>query len=240
MPDRAAIVTGASRGIGYALAEVLGEEGFALTVTARKPEGIERAANQLREKGYEVEDLAANMADEDSIRQVVERHRDRYGRLDVLVNNAGVGIGAPATEHQTKYVDMQVDVNLRAIIIFYRECLEMLSAAGAEHGSALVVNMASMAGKSPQPWLSVYSATKAAVVAYTQAMNKELNGDGIKSLALCPGFVETAMTEFIRDQVPAEEMIRTTDVAEAVRFALHVSPACVIPEIIFQRPGETT
>jgi NAD(P)-dependent dehydrogenase (short-subunit alcohol dehydrogenase family) len=98
MPDRAAIITGASRGIGYALAEVLGEEGFALTVTARKPEGIERAGNQLREKGYEVEDLAANMADEDSIRQVVERHRDRYGRLDVLVNNAGVGIGAPATE----------------------------------------------------------------------------------------------------------------------------------------------
>ena len=174
MPDRAAIITGASRGIGYALAEVLGEEGFALTVTARKPEGIERAANQLRDKGYEVEDLAANMADEDSIRQVVERHRDRYGRLDVLVNNAGVGIGAPATEHQTKYVDMQVDVNLRAIIIFYRECLEMLWAAGAEHSSALVVNMASMAGKSPQPWLSVYAATKAAVIAYTRAMNKEV------------------------------------------------------------------
>jgi short-subunit dehydrogenase len=70
-------------------------------------------------------------------------------------------------------------------------------------------------------------------------MNKELNGEGIKSLALCPGFVETPMTEFIREQVPAEDMIRTSDVAEAVRFALHVSPACVIPEIIFQRVDET-
>jgi short-subunit dehydrogenase len=70
-------------------------------------------------------------------------------------------------------------------------------------------------------------------------MNKELNGDGIKSLALCPGFVDTPMTDFIREQVPAEEMIRPTDVAEAVRFALHVSPACVIPEVVFQRPGET-
>jgi short-subunit dehydrogenase len=238
MPDRAAIVTGASRGIGYALAEVLGEEGFALTVTARKPEGIERAANQLREKGYEVEDLAANMADEDSIRQVVERHRDRYGRLDVLVNNAGVGIGAQATEHQTKYVDMQVDVNLRAIVIFYRECLEMLSAAGAEHRSALVVNMASMAGKSPQPWLSVYAATKAGVIAYTRAMNKEVAAKGVKSVAFCPGFVDTDMSDFIKQSIPAEEMLRPSDIGEALRFLLRVSPACVIPEIVFERPGE--
>jgi NAD(P)-dependent dehydrogenase (short-subunit alcohol dehydrogenase family) len=70
-------------------------------------------------------------------------------------------------------------------------------------------------------------------------MNKELNGEGVKSLALCPGFVETPMTEFIREQVPADEMIRPADVAEAVRFALSVSPTCVIPEIVFQRPGET-
>jgi short-subunit dehydrogenase len=238
MPDRAAIVTGASRGIGYALADVLGEEGFALTVTARKPEGIERAANQLRDKGYEVEDLAANMADEDSIRQVVERHRDRYGRLDVLVNNAGVGIGAQATEHQTKYVDMQVDVNLRAIVIFYRECLEMLSAAGAEHRSALVVNMASMAGKSPQPWLSVYAATKAGVIAYTRAMNKEVAAKGVKSVAFCPGFVDTDMSDFIKQSIPAEEMLRPSDIGEALRFLLRVSPACVIPEIVFERPGE--
>ena len=85
----------------------------------------------------------------------------------------------------------------------------MLRAAGAEHRNALVVNMASLAGKSPQPWLSVYAATKAAVIAYTQAMNKELNGDGIKSVAFCPGFVDTDMSEFIKDSVPADEMLRT-------------------------------
>jgi short-subunit dehydrogenase len=239
MPDRAAIVTGASRGIGFALAEVLGEEGFALTITARKPEGIERAAQQLAEKGVEVEHLAANMADEDSVREVVQRHRDRYGRLDVLVNNAGVGIGAAASEHQTKYVDMQLDVNLRAIVIFYRECLEMLLAAGAEHRSALVVNMASIAGKSPQGWLSVYSATKAAVIAYTRAMNKEVATRGVKSTAFCPGFVDTDMTDFVKDTVPPEEMLRPTDIGEALRFLLRVSPACVIPEIVFERPGES-
>lgn len=239
MPDRAAIVTGASRGIGRALAEALGAEGYGLTITARKPETLEQTARVLREKGYEVEYSAANMADEEAIREVVRLHREHFGRLDVLVNNAGLGVGAQAAEHQTKFVDMQLDVNLRAIVLFYRECLEMLRAAGAEHRSALVVNLASIAGKSPQPFLSVYSATKAAVVAYSQAMNKELNGDGVKSVAFCPGFVDTDMTDFVKDTVPPEEMILPADIAEALLFLLRLSPSCVVPEIIFQRPGET-
>jgi NAD(P)-dependent dehydrogenase (short-subunit alcohol dehydrogenase family) len=217
---------------------MLGEEGYGLTVTSRKPEGLEQAAQELRGRGYEIEHLAANMADEDAIRAVVARHRERFGRLDVLVNNAGVGFGAAAAEHQTKHVDMQMDVNLRAIVLFYRESIEMLRAAGAEHRNALVVNMASLAGKSPSPWLSVYSATKAAVVAYTSAMNKELNADGVKSVAFCPGFVDTDMTEFIKGTVPAEDMLRTSDITGALRFVLGVSPACVVPEIVFQRPGE--
>jgi NAD(P)-dependent dehydrogenase (short-subunit alcohol dehydrogenase family) len=239
MPDRAAIVTGGSRGIGLALAEALANEGYGLTITSRRPENIERAAHELREKGAEVEYLAANTADEESIRETVRLHRERFGRLDVLVNNAGLGVGASAGEHQTKRVDLQIDVNLRAIILFYREALDMLKAAGAEHHNALVVNLASIAGKRPEPWLSVYSATKAGVVAYTQAMNKELNGDGIKSVAFCPGFVDTDMTDFVKGTVPSEEMLRPTDIAEGLRFLLRVSPACVVPEIIFQRPGET-
>jgi short-subunit dehydrogenase len=239
MPDRAAIITGASRGIGYALAEALGEEGFALTVSARKPEGIERAAEELRGKGFEVEHMAANMADEAAIHELVQRHRDRYGRLDVLVNNAGVGIGAMAAEQQTKFVDLQIGVNLRSIILFYRQCLDMLRAAGAEHRKALVVNMASMAGKSPQPWLSVYAATKAAVIAYTRSMNKEVAAEGVKSVAFCPGFVDTDMSDFVKETIPAEDMLSTSDIAEALRFVLRVSPACVIPEVVFERPGES-
>jgi short-subunit dehydrogenase len=239
MPDRAAIVTGASRGIGLSIAKLLATEGYALTLSARKPDTLEQAAASLREDGFDVQAVAANMNDEDAIKAVVVAHREKYGRLDVLVNNAGAGIGATAGEQQTKFIDLQLDVNLRAIVLFYRECLEMLKAAGAEHKQAQVINLASIAGKSPQPWLSVYSATKAAVIAYTQAMNKELNGDGIKSVAFCPGFVDTDMTEFIRGTVPAEEMIRPEDIAAAVKFVLGLSPACVIPEIVFQRPGET-
>ena len=238
MAERAAIVTGGSRGIGLALAEVLADEGYGVTVTARKPETLEQAANALRNRGAEVEQVAANLTDEESVSAVVAHHRETFGRLDVLVNNAGVGIGAAVDEHRTKYVDMQLDVNIRAIVLFYRECAELLRAAGTEHRNALVVNMASMAGKSPQPWLSVYSATKAAVVAYTTAMNKELNAAGVKSVAFCPGFVDTDMSEFVKASIPAEEMLRTSDVAEAMRFLLRLSPTCVIPEIVFQRPGE--
>jgi short-subunit dehydrogenase len=238
MPDRAAIVTGASRGIGRAIAETLGDEGFALTLSARKAQTLEETARELRDKGFEVEFLAANVADEVGIRRLVALHRKRFGRLDVLVNNAGVGIGAAADEHQTKYIDIQFDVNVRAIIIAYRESLDLLRAAGTEHGNALVVNMASLGGKSPQPWLSVYAATKAAVIAYTRAMNRELNADGIKSVAFCPGFVDTNMTDFVKEIIPADEMLRTTDIADSLRFLLRVSPACVVPEIVFQRPGE--
>jgi NAD(P)-dependent dehydrogenase (short-subunit alcohol dehydrogenase family) len=126
---------------------------------------------------------------------------------------------------------MQLDVNLRGVIIFYRECLAMLRAAGAEHGNALVVNSASIAGKRGQAWLSIYSATKAGVIAFSEAMNKELGGAGIKSCALCPGFVDTAMTDFVKDRVSAEDMIQPADIAEMVRPLLRLSPAAVVPEI---------
>jgi short-subunit dehydrogenase len=238
VPDRAAIVTGASRGIGLALAETLAAEGYGLTISARKPDTLEAAAERLREHGHEVEAVPANLADAEAVAEIVARHRERFGRLDVLVNNAGVGIGAAAAEHQPKHVDLQLAVNVRAVVLLYREAADLLKAAGAEHGNALVVNLASIAGKSPQPWLSVYSATKAAVVAYTTAMNKELNGHGVKSVALCPGFVDTDMSEFVKGSIPAEEMITTGDIAEALRFVLRLSPHCVVPEIVFQRPGE--
>jgi NAD(P)-dependent dehydrogenase (short-subunit alcohol dehydrogenase family) len=236
MAQRAAIVTGASSGI--AIAEVLGEEGYALTVAARRSEKLEQAAQGLKDKGYEVEAVAGPLGDEEGVKAVVAAHRERYGRLDVLVNNAGVGIGAPVAEIDTKKLDMQLGVNLRSIILFYRETVDLLRAAAKDEGAALVVNTASIAGKRGQPWLSVYSATKGAVVNFTEAMHKELSAEGIKSTALCPGFVDTSMTEFVKGSVPAEEMITPGDIGEAVRLLLKLSPACIIPEIQFIRPGE--
>jgi NAD(P)-dependent dehydrogenase (short-subunit alcohol dehydrogenase family) len=238
MADRAALVTGASSGIGLAIAHMLGEEGYALTVASRRPEKLEGAAEELRAKGYEVEHVAGNLGDEDVIKSVVAAHRERYGRLDVLINNAGVGIGAAVGEIDTKRLDIQINTNFRSIPLFYRECIDMLRAAGAEHRKALVVNTASIAGKHGQAWLSVYAATKFAVVGWTQSMHRELAAEGIKSTALCPAFVDTPMTDFVKGQVDAADMITPQDIAESVRLLLKVSPACVIPEIQFVRPTD--
>ncbi|MBJ7332506.1 MAG: SDR family oxidoreductase [Solirubrobacteraceae bacterium] len=237
MAQRAAIVTGASSGIGLATARMLGEEGYGLTIAARRPEKLAEAAATLRAEGYDLQEIPGNLADEEHIAAVVTAHKEKYGRLDVLVNNAGVGAGQAVAELTSKRIDLQLDLNLRSIFLFYREAVGLLREAGAEHRNALVVNTASISGKDGEAWLSVYSATKHGVVGFTEAMNKELAADGIKSCALCPGFVDTPMTDFVKGALPADQMIKPEDIAEGVRMLLRTSPGCVIPEIIFQQPG---
>jgi NAD(P)-dependent dehydrogenase (short-subunit alcohol dehydrogenase family) len=239
MAERAALITGGSSGIGLAVGRALGEDGYGVTLSARRPEKLEAAADALRSDGLDVEAVPANMAEEDDIKALAERHRERFGRCDVLVNNAGIGIGAAIADTETKKLDLQLDVNLRAVYLMTRECVPMLKEAGAEHGKALIVNTASIAGKFGQGWLAAYSATKFGVVGLSQAMHKELSGEGIQVTALCPGFVDTAMTEWVREQVSPDEMIQPEDIAEAVRYLLRTSPACIVPEIQFIRPGDS-
>jgi NAD(P)-dependent dehydrogenase (short-subunit alcohol dehydrogenase family) len=236
--DRAALVTGGSSGIGLAIARALGRDGYGLTVSARRPEKLEEAVKGLEEEGLDVNSVPANMAKEEDIEALVDSHRERFGRLDVLVNNAGLGIASPIADAETKKVDMQLDVNLRAVYLTTRECIPMLKEAGAEHRKALVVNIASIAGKFGQPGLAAYSATKAGVVGLSQAMHGELSNDGVQVTAFCPGFVATPMTDWVEGQVSKDEMIQPEDIAEAVRFLLRTSPACIVPEIQFVRPGD--
>jgi NADP-dependent 3-hydroxy acid dehydrogenase YdfG len=232
MAQRAALITGASRGIGLAMARALAQDGYGLTLAARKPETLADVAAELTAAGHAVVTHAGNVSEEATCQAIVALHQSTYGRLDVLVNNAGVGIGAGAGEQQTKFIDLQLGVNLRSLVILYRDCLEMLKADGGAH----VINLASITGKSPQPWLSVYSATKAAIIAYTEAMNKELGAERIRSTALCPAFVDTDMAAFTG--IDHAELIQPSDVVAAMRFVLSLSPATLIPEIVIARAGD--
>jgi NAD(P)-dependent dehydrogenase (short-subunit alcohol dehydrogenase family) len=238
LADRAALVTGGSSGIGLAIARALGEDGYGVTVSARRPDKLQKAVDGLEADGLEVQAVPANVADEEEIAKLFGAHRERFGRLDVLVNNAGVGVGQTIDQAVTKHVDMQIDVNLRSAVLATREAIPMLKEAGAEHGKALIVNTASIAGKSGEGWLSVYSATKAGLIGFTEASQKELGGDGIQVTAFCPAFVDTPMTEWARENVDPKEMIQPEDIAEAVRFLLRTSPHCLVPEIIFTRHGQ--
>jgi NAD(P)-dependent dehydrogenase (short-subunit alcohol dehydrogenase family) len=239
MAERAALITGGSSGIGLAVTRALGQDGYGVTVSARKPDKLQSAVESLEGEGLDVQSVPANMAEEDDIKALAERHRERFGRLDVLMNNAGVGIGGAIADAETKKLDMQLDVNLRGVYLMTRECIPMLKETGQEHRKALIANTASIAGKQGQGWLAAYSATKAGVVGLSQAMHKELAQDGIQVTALCPGFVATPMTDWVKEQVSEDQMIQPEDIAEAVRFLLTTSPACIVPEIQFIRAGDT-
>src|SRR5918992_5508934 len=128
MPERAAIVTGASSGIGLAVAKLLCEEGWGVTLAARRPEKLEAAHDELKQAGHDVQHVSGNLGMEEDIKRVVDAHRDTYGRCDLLMNNAGVGIGEPVGELTTKKVDIQIATNLRSIPLFYREAIDMLRA----------------------------------------------------------------------------------------------------------------
>jgi len=223
----AALVTGGSSGIGLAIARALREEGFELTLVSRRPEKVEAAAAELGAAA-----VAANVADEEECARVVAEHRDRYGRLDVLVNSAGVGIGGRVEDLPAKHLDLQLGVNLRGLFLVTQAAIPLL-----RESRGWIVNLASIAGTVPTPGLATYGATKAAVIALTRSLNAELDGDGVRAIAICPGFVDTPMGQW--SGIAPDEMIRPEDCAEIVRMLLRLSPRARVPQVVVERAGST-
>ncbi len=221
----AALVTGGSSGIGLAIARMLRDVGFDLTLASRTREKVEAAAQELGALP-----VAADVANEEDCRRIVDEHRERHGRLDVLVNSAGVGIAGGVDQLPLKQVDVQLDVNLRGLMLVTAAALPLLRDT---HG--LVVNIASIAGTMGTPFLPVYGAAKAAVIQFTSTLNHGEQEHGVRATAISPGFVDTPMTDW--NPVPKEEMIRPEDCAEIVRLLLRLSPHARIPHVVVERIG---
>lgn len=222
---RSALITGGSSGIGLAIARALQEDGYELTLASRRAERIEAAADELDALG-----IAADVSNEEDCARLVDAHRERYGGLDVLVNSAGIGIAGKIEDQPAKHVDLQLDVNLRGLLVVTRLALPLL-----KESKGHVINLASIAGTQPTPVLAVYGATKAAVLALTRSLNAELEADGVRCTALAPAFVDTPMASW--SGIPPEQMIRPEDCAELVRAVLRLSPYARVPEIVVERMG---
>jgi NAD(P)-dependent dehydrogenase (short-subunit alcohol dehydrogenase family) len=222
---RSALITGGSSGIGLAIGRMLREEGFELTLASRTKEKVEVAAAEIGAHA-----VAADVGREEDCVRVVAEHKERFGGMDLLVNSAGIGIAGTVESLQAKHIDLQLGINLRGLLLVTRESIPLL-----KETKGWVVNLASIAGTTATPGLTVYGATKAAVIALTRSLNAELDGDGVRAIALCPGFVDTPMAEW--SGLPGDEMIQPEDCAEVVRLCLKLSSRARIPQVVIERVG---
>lgn len=228
MTDHAALVTGASTGIGHAIARALLEDGYGVTICSRTAERLDAAAAELSAHG-DVYAVRADVSDADQVNNLIAAHRQRFGRLDVLVNNAGTAVGGPLSAAPVEHLDAQIASNLRSNWLVTAAAIPLLEAAGRGHGRALVVTSSSILGRYGQARTPAYSASKAALFALSQSVHQELAGSGVRVTTLAPAYVETPMTEPL--PLDRETLIRPEDVAEAVRFLTRLSANCAVPEI---------
>jgi len=223
-----ALVTGGSSGIGLAIAGMLRDEGYELTLAARRLDRLEGAASELGATA-----VAADVQEEGDCERLVHEHLEAHGGLDVLVNSAGVGIAGRIGDLQTKHFDLQQSVNLRGAFLVTRAALPALREA-----RGYVVNLASIAGTLPTPGLAAYGAAKAALIALTRSLDREEAETGVRVTALCPGFVDTPMASWTG--MASEELIQPADCVELVRALLRLSPAARVPVIVVERAGGET
>jgi NAD(P)-dependent dehydrogenase (short-subunit alcohol dehydrogenase family) len=225
--ERAALITGGSSGIGLAIARMLRDEGFELTLASRRPEKVQAAAEELGAAA-----VAADVGDADACARLIDEHRERFGRLDMLVNSAGVGIAGNIEDLPAKHFDLQLGVNLRGLFLVTQAAIPLL-----RESRGWIVNLASIAGTIAAPGLATYGASKAAVIALTRSLNEELDGDGVRAVAICPGFVDTPMAQW--SGLTHDEMIKPEDCAEVVRMLLRLSPRARVPQVVVERAGST-
>jgi NAD(P)-dependent dehydrogenase (short-subunit alcohol dehydrogenase family) len=233
-----ALITGASRGIGLAIARRLAAEGFDLTVSARSPGTLEPVAQQLRQFGGRVHVAPADMTDEAHVIELVDQHQALHGNLDVLVLSAGVGFGGPLADYPIRRFDTQITVNVRAPFLLIQRALPALRvAAASSRRGAKIIAIASITGIAAEPDLAAYGASKAALISLCESITVAEAEHGVSATAISPGFVDTDMSEWMRKRIDPATMITSDDIAELVHSITRLSRWAAVPNIAVTRPG---
>ena len=228
LAGQVAVVTGASRGIGLAIARRLGQMGARVSLCARNAENLERAASGLRAAGIQVLALRTDVTRGDEVASLVSETQRTFGPVDILVNNAGIGIFGPFQEHTEADWNSVMDTNLKSVFLVSRAVAPEMIRRKTGH----IINIASLAGKSAFANGAVYCASKWGLLGLTGCMAEELRAHGIRVSAICPGSVATEFSPHAGKD-PAR-MLQPEDVAHAVAALVTQAPGSFISEVLMR------
>jgi len=229
LKGKVAIVTGASKGIGKAVALALARQGVQLAISARSQDLLEQAARDARQLGVKCLAFCGDMSKEEDIQNLIRATVSEFGHLHILINNAGFGYFLPLSELTTKQWDEMFNLNVRGLFIATRESLPHLRQAG----ESVIVNVASLAGKNAFANGSGYAATKHAVIGFSRCLMLEERKNGVRVLVICPGSVAT---NFFDDHhgtfdPKREKILMPEDVADSIIHMIQLPQRAMVSEI---------
>ena len=228
LEGKTAIVTGASRGIGFAIAKMLGELGARVSVCARDPKTLESAADQLKRSGISVFAMPADVTRPADIDSLVRQTESSLGPIEIVVNNAGVGYFGPSHEASEANWDQVLDTNLKSVFLMTKAVAPGMIQRRGGH----IINIASLAGKNAFPGGGIYCASKWGLLGFTQCVAEDLRAYGIRVSAVCPGSVATEFSP--RAGKDTSKMLQPDDVAHAVEMLVTQAPQSFISEVVMR------
>ncbi len=226
-----AIVTGASRGIGRAISRALAAEEATVVLAARSIQPLAQTADLVVQAGGRAEVVITDLAREADIEELVRTTRDKFGRLDILINNAGITHSARLDATRTEDLDRCWTINARAPYLLCREALPLLRQAPR----AFIVNIASVVGVKGYPLQSAYTASKHALRGMTMALAEELRDSSVRVHVVCPGGVATDMVTGVRPDIPVQDLIGSEEIAELVLYLVTRRGNAVVDELHVRR-----
>lgn len=243
-----ALVTGASSGIGEATARALAAEGAKVALLARRVDRIEKLAQEIAGRGHTALAVECDVTDEAQVRDAVTRTVGDFGRLDIVVNNAGVMLLGPIPGAPVEEWERMIDINLKGLLYTTHAALPHLldAAKDSPRGAADLVNISSVAGRVPRAGAGVYNLTKHGVGAVSEALRQEVSSEGVRITIIEPGAVDTELTDHIRDGVREQvkervgkvEPLQAHDIADAIEYAVTRPAHVSLNEILIRPTGQ--